>query len=226
MIILCVAALTLVQSADDVVARAIKARGGIDRIKHLQTQRLTGKISLTGGEGPLAVEFKRPGMMRETVTIGGKTQIRTTDGKTGWAVGALRNAETPQQVNEQELHNLAGSADIDGPLVDYREKGNRIELAGKEKVGKRMAYKLIITMKSGENRVDLVDSKSYLELKWQGRVGDSVFESYFKDYRKVKGLIYAFEIDSGPLGQPANQKILLDRVEVNPPLEDSRFLKP
>jgi hypothetical protein len=226
MMILCIMALLLVQSVDDVVAKALAARGGVKRIKAIQTQRLTGKISLTAGAGPLGVEMKRPGMMREMVTLGGKSMIRTTDGAVGWAVGTLRDLSTPQQVDAQELHNLAGSADFEGPLVDYKEKGNRIELAGKEKVGKRMAYKLVISMKSGENRVDFIDAKSYLELKWQGRVSDNVFESYFSDYRKVKGLMYAFAINSGMLGQPANQKIVLERVDVNPRLDDSRFTKP
>lgn len=89
-----------------------------------------------------------------------------------------------------------------------------------------MAYKLVISMKNGENRIDFIDCKTYLELKWQGRVSDNVFESYFRDYRRVKGLMYAFEIDSGLLGQPANQKIIFDKVEVNPPLDDARFGKP
>jgi hypothetical protein len=224
--ILCIPALLLAQSVDDVVARAIKARGGIERIKHEQTQRLTGRISLPAGSGPLLVEMKRPGMMREQVTLNGKSQIRTTDGTVGWGVGTLREASSPQQVDAQELDNLAVSADFEGPLVDYKEKGNRIELAGKEKVEKRMAYKLVISMKNGENRIDFIDSKTYLELKWQGRVSDNVFESYFRDYRRVKGLLYAFEIDSGLLGQPANQKIVLEKVDVNPPLDDARFQKP
>ena len=224
--ILCVTALLLAQSVDSVVAKAIQARGGIERIKHEQTQRLTGKISLPAGSGPLLVEMKRPGMMREEVTLNGKSQIRTTNGEVGWGVGTLREAATAQQVDAQELHNLANSADFEGPLVDYKEKGNRIELAGKEKVEKRMAYKLVISMKNGENRIDFIDCKTYLELKWQGRVSDNVFESYFRDYRRVKGLMYAFEIDSGLLGQPANQKIILERVDVNPPLDDARFGKP
>lgn len=214
-------AFTLVaQSVDDVVAKAIVARGGSKRIKSLYSQRLTGRISIPGGGGPLVVEMKRPGMMREMVTIGDKSMIRTTDGSVGWAVGSLRDLIEPQKVNAEELHNLAGSADFEGPLVGYKDKGNRIELAGKEKVGKRLAYKLVISMKNGENRVDFVDCKSYLEVKWQGLVSGKMFESYFRDYRPVKGLMYAFEIDSG------TQKIVLDRVEVNPKLDDARFGKP
>lgn len=214
-------AFTLAQSVDAVVAQAIVARGGAKRIKSLNSQRLTGKISLNSGEsGPFSVEMKRPGMMRETVALGDKSMIRTTDGITGWVVGSLRNLIEPQQVSVEELHNLASSADLEGPLVDYKAKGNRIELAGKEKIGKRPAYKLVISMKNGQNRIDFIDTKTHLEVKWQGLVGDNMFESYFKDYREVKGLMYAFEIDSG------GQKIMLEKVEVNPKLDPSRFSKP
>jgi hypothetical protein len=219
--ILCIVALMLAQSVDDVVAKAIEARGGIKKIKALNSQRLTGTIAIAGGSaGPFVVEMKRPGMMRESVTLGAKSMIRTTNGEVGWVVGSLRDVLVPQQVTPEELHNLAGSADFEGPLVNYKEKGHRIELAGKEKIGKRLAYKLVIYMKNEENRIDFIDCKSYLEVKWQGLVSGNLFESYFKDYRPVKGLMYAFEIDSG------QQKIVLQTVDVNPKLDAARFEKP
>jgi hypothetical protein len=219
--ILCVLAFMFAQSVDDVVAKAITARGGIKKIKALNSQRLSGTISLAGGSaGPFVVEMKRPSMMREMVTVGGKFMIRTTDGNSGWVVGSLRDLVEPQQVNAEELHNLAESADFEGPLVDYKDKGNRIELAGREKIGKRPAYKLVIYMKNGENRIDYIDCKSYLEVKWQGLVSGNLLESYFRDYRPVKGLMYAFEIDSG------GQRIVLHEVEVNPKLDPLRFEKP
>ena len=115
---------------------------------------------------------------------------------------------------------MAASADFEGPLVDYKAKGNKIELAGKEKVGKRLAFKLAISMKNGENRIDFIDSKTHLEVKWQGLANGNIFESHFRDYREVRGLMYAFEIDSG------SQKIVLDKVEVNPKLDPARFSKP
>ena len=80
-------AFTLAQSVDDVVAKAIVARGGIKKIKSLNSQRLTGRISFSSGEGgPFSVEMQRPGKMRERLTLNGKIIIRTTNGKAGWIV--------------------------------------------------------------------------------------------------------------------------------------------
>jgi hypothetical protein len=100
-------AFVLAQSVDDLVSKAIAARGGVKRIKSINSQRLTGKISLRGGaSGPFVVEMKRPGMMRETVTLGDKSMIRITDGVTGWVVGSLRNVLDPHRLR---LKNCANS---------------------------------------------------------------------------------------------------------------------
>ena len=123
--ILCIAAFILAQSADDVVAKAIVARGGIKRIKSLNSQRLTGRISLASGEsGPLVVEMKRPGMMREMVTLGDKSMIRTTDGIVGWAVGSLRDLTETKEVSLGELlRTLAASAELEGLLDRLSSEG-------------------------------------------------------------------------------------------------------
>ena len=39
---------------------------------------------------------------------------------------------------------------MEGPLVDYRRKGHKVELLGKEKVEGVDAYKLKLTLKGGE----------------------------------------------------------------------------
>jgi hypothetical protein len=75
------------QTVDEIVSKALEARGGVERIKALQSQRLTGRISFgPGNEGPFQVEMKRPGKMRDQLTLSGKTWIRTTDGKSGWVM--------------------------------------------------------------------------------------------------------------------------------------------
>jgi hypothetical protein len=129
-----------------------------------------------------------------------------------------------------ELKNMAGGADIDGPLVDYKAKGNQIELEGKEKVAGSDAYKLKITQNDGAVRYDFIDANSYLEVKWQGEIeaGDKKFvaESFFTDYRAVNGVMFHHQIDSDTIGTPYKQKLVFDKVEVNLALEDSAFGKP
>jgi hypothetical protein len=213
------------QTVDEIVSKALEARGGIERIKALQSQRLTGRISFgSGNEGPLQVEMKRPGKMRDQVTLGGKTWIRTTDGKSGWVMGG---SDDPRPMSAEELRNTAGSADFEGPLVDYTAKGNKVELLGKDKVEGKDAYKLKVTLKDGQVRYDYIDVLSYLELKWEGSIlyqGKELgVETLFRDYRKVDGLIFSFLLDSFTPETSTKQQIVLEKVEVNPPEDDARF---
>ncbi|HVO82612.1 MAG TPA: hypothetical protein VMT28_17925 [Terriglobales bacterium] len=216
------------QTVDEIVAKSLAARGGVARIKAVQTQLLMGHIALgPDTEGMLQVEMKRPGKIREEVTLNGVTRIRTSDGSTGWLVVGTGE---PRPLSADELKSLADSADIDGPLLDYKAKGNRIELLGKEQVEGKDTYKLLVTESNGSVRYDYIDCVSYLGVKWEGKIQansqELEAESFFHDYRPVDGLMYAFAIDSDTLGTQRKQKLVFDKIEVNPVLDDARFGKP
>src|SRR5271166_6728482 len=74
------------QTADDVVSKYLAARGGIAKIRAVQSERVTGTISFgPGAEGPFKVERKRPLKMHMEITVAGKTVLRSFDGKSsGW----------------------------------------------------------------------------------------------------------------------------------------------
>ena len=221
-VVLC-SGLTLgAQTVDQIIARNLKARGGVNRIAALQTQSMTGTLGFAPNPGePFHVEMKRPGKLHQEISINHDQFTQVSDGTAGWT---LRANAAPAPMSPQQVKDLQGSADIEGPLFHYQEKGNRVELAGKDNVEGHDAYKLLITMKDGTERTDYIDSKTYLELKWEGTVGGQKMESYFHDYRKVKGLAYAFAIDSS--GPNFKQKLIFNRIEVNIDLPDSRFTKP
>ena len=219
------------QTVDEIIAKALAARGGIPAIRAIHTERLTGHISFAlAPSGPFLVEIKRPGKMREEIGIGAKTLIQTTDGTSGWKLMITNGTGDSVALTAGEVRNMAGGADIDGPLLDYAKKGNKVELIGKEKVGDKDAYKLKVTDKTGDVRYDYIDANSFLEIKWEGQVENAgeknTFASYFSDYRKVNGVMFAFLITSGTADHPDGQKIVFDKVEVNVPLEDSLFGKP
>jgi hypothetical protein len=219
------------QSVDEIVAKALAARGGISAISAIQTERLTGHISFAQAPaGPFLVEIKRPGKMREEIGFGQKTFVQTTDGASGWKLMITDGAGDPVALTAVEVRSMAGGADIDGPLLDYAKKGNRVELIGREKVGDRDSYKLKVTDKTGDVRYDYIDANSFLEIKWEGQVENAgeknTFASYFSDYRRVNGVMFAFTISSGSADHPDSQKISFDKVEINIPLEDSSFGKP
>lgn len=219
------------QTVDEIITKSIDARGGIRKLKAVQSVRMTGRISFGPDlDGTLLVEMKRPGKLREEVTLGNKTMLRTTNGKEGWVINQFEEDPGPKLVPVSELANMLQKADFDRPLVDYKEKGNKIELAGRDKVEDKDAFKLKVTLKDGQIRYDYIGTSSYLELKWEGRVKkddeDFQAESFFRDYRSVQGVMYPFEIDSDSPGSESRQQIIFEKIEINPALDDARFEKP
>jgi hypothetical protein len=110
--------------------------------------------------------------------------------------------------------------------VDTGAKG-KAELLGKEAAGGHDAYKVKVTLLSGDVYTYYIDSASYLPIHWQGaRVINGkpvVFESDFSDYREAGGVKFAFQIDSWMQGSSQKQKIAFTKIEINPPIDDARF---
>jgi outer membrane lipoprotein-sorting protein len=219
-------------SGEEVVKNAVNARGGATRIKAVQTQRVTGTISLGPGvEGPMLVELKRPTKLRMEVTVQDQTVIRIYDGRgSGWLVNPFAADKGPVALAGNDLQNITDEADFDGPLVDYQAKGNNVESLGKDEVRGKPALKMKLTTKAGEVRTYYFDARTFLLLKWEGirKSGDqeAPVESFFSDYRDVDGLKFPFEVDTDSPGSGFNQKLAIAKIELNPQIDDARFWKP
>lgn len=224
-------ALTFGQTADEIVAKSLAARGGLDRILAVKTLRMTGGISFSGGEdGSLVVGWKRPGKFRQDLTLKGKSILRVTDGSNAWTMNQLAGDTEAKPLPPEQMDGVAEQADFDKPLVQYKEKGSQIEFLGKDILGGKTAYKLKVTLKNGAVRYEWLDPETYLETRWQGKVSvggnDIEFATTFSDYRTVDGLKFPFMAETETIGSDRSQKIVFTKIEVNPPIADDWFTKP
>jgi hypothetical protein len=191
---------------------------------------------------PFVMELKRPRKMRVELVFKGQTAIQVFDGANGWKLRPFLNRRAVEPYTEEEMKSAAMQADLDGPLVDYAAKGTQIELAGMEKVEDRDTYKLKLTMNNGQSIHVWIDAQSFLETKIEGqpRRLDGKYhpvEVYYRDYRPVNGLQipYVLETMVLPLAQKSPgvrntpvpvEKIVIEKVAVNPILDESLFSKP
>ena len=219
------------QTADEILAKVLAARGGLDKMRAIHSERVSGQIWFGDVSGPFAVELKRPLKLHMQITIQDKTMVRVYDGKSqGWANNPFAGKMEPEAMSEEELKNITEESDFDGPLVDYKSKGNQIELVGKDKFEDKEVWRLKLTTKNGDVRIYLFDANSFLLLKWEGnrRFQDQEIpvESHFSDYREVGGVKFAFAIDSGSSPAELTQKIRIEKIELNPELNDGEFGRP
>src|SRR5216684_5414619 len=220
------------QTADEIVKKVLDARGGAEKIKSVQSERVSGHVSFSRGmEGTFVVELKRPLKMHVEISIEGQTIIRVYDGKSsGWTINPFLENKDVQPLSSEDLKNISDESDFDGPLMDYETKGNQIELAGKEALDDKPVYRLKLTKSNGDIRFYFFDASSFLLLKWEGsrKNGDQdiPWECFFSDFRDVHGLKFPFRLDQGSPGTDIRQTLTTDKVEINPRIDDSRFAKP
>ena len=191
---------------------------------------------------PFMMEVKRPRKMRFELQFNGATAIQVYDGANGWKLRPFLNRNVVEPYTADELKMSSMQADLDGPLVDYAAKGTKIELVGMEKVEDRDTYKLKLTMKNGSAIHVWIDAQTFLEAKIEGQPRrldgtDHPVEVYFRDYRPVDGLQipYVLETRVLPVAHTAlgfkdtpvpPEKTFIDKVVVNPKLDESLFSKP
>ena len=220
------------QTAEEIVQKALEARGGVEKIKAVQTERVSGQVSFSRGmAGTFVVELKRPLKMHTEITVEGQKIIRVYDGKsTGWMINPFLGNKEVQPLPSEDLKTISDESDFDGPLVNYKAKGNQVELAGKEKLDDKPVYRLKLTNKNGGVRFYFFDASSFLLLKWEGirKNGeeDLPWESFFSDFHDVQGLKYPFRIDQGSPGSEFKKTLIAEKIEINLPIDDSRFVKP
>lgn len=218
------------QTADEIINKHLTARGGKDKIKAVQTARMTGKMNAQGMEAPITLELSRPNKMRMEFTIQGMTGIQAYDGKSGWSVMPFMGKTEPEAMSADDIKQAEDQADMDGLLVDYKEKGHQVEYVGKEDVEGTPAYKLKVTKKSGDVVNVYIDAESYMDIKESGKVkvrGQEIeSQTTYGDFKTVDGLVFPFSIEQKPQGAPAGMVISISKVEVNPTVEASRFAMP
>jgi outer membrane lipoprotein-sorting protein len=219
-------------SVDQIVQKHIAALGGAEKLNAIQNVTMTGTASLMDGQlqAPVTVRAKRPMSMRMEMSLQGQTFIQAFDGKTAWMINPFIGSAEPKKSSEEDTRTARDDADfIEGSLVDYKAKGNTVELAGKEDVDGPSAYKLKVTRKSGSIENIYLDAKTYLPLKSSGtrqqQDHEIAYESLPGNYKPVNGVMMPFSLNQKMNGR-SMMELTVEKVEVNTSMDDSIFQMP
>lgn len=231
LVVLCLSICSSAQTAEELVAKNIQAKGGLEKIKAVNTVAMNGKIYVQGITAEISQEQKRPNMLRQNFTVQGMTQVQAYDGTTAWQIQPFNGRKDPELMGEDDARDLIEQADIDGPLVDSAAKGNKVEYLGHDTVDGDDAYKLKVTLKNGDIIYYYLDPDTYLEIKTEkqefirGNVRET--EQELGSYKQVAGVYYPYSLEGGTKGNPSDHvRITMDKIEVNVPIDDSLFKMP
>jgi len=225
-----IAGVVSAQTVDEIIAKNVQARGGLEKLKAVKSLRTTVKFSDGSFRAEFRQENKRPGKVREEFIVQGMAQIQAYDGKTGWQISLFSGRKDPDLMSADDMKSLVVDGDIDGPLVDYKEKGHKAELVGHDSMEGTECFKIKLSMKNGDVRYYYLDTDSYLELKIEvqttirGALQES--ELYYGDYEQVSGIYYPFAVEQAQKGSSSRQQFSVEKIEQNVDLDDTLFVMP
>lgn len=219
---------------DELVAKNAAARGGLDKIQAIKTLKMQGHLRFIGGFGTFDLVYvtyrKAPDAFRTEATVQGLTQVQAWDGHEAWQISPFQGRKDPERLSADDAKPLADDAPISGSLIDFAQKGSKIEYQGTEDVDGTDALKLKVTLKSGDVEVVYLDPDSFLEIRVVGtrklRGTESIDITDFGDYEKVDGVYFPFSQSTHSKDGGGDQQVTIDKAEANLALEDSLFAFP
>lgn len=216
-------------TADDIIARNIETRGGMDALKAVQSMGMKGNLNMGGMELAVSMVFKRPNKIRVETEVQGMKAVQACDGETGWAILPMMGSTEPAKMADDQLKEFRDLSDFDGLFVDYKEKGHTVELVGKEDVEGTEAYKLKVTTKDGDVSYYYFDSEHFLVFRLEGRLSFQGTEidstANFSDYKEVGDIVLSHSRELLREGTSLGL-VTINEVELNVEVDDSQFAFP
>jgi hypothetical protein len=231
----CLPATAAALDAAQIVERNIAARGGLEAWRKVEAMTWRGHVQASPGSGPplpFILEMKRPNKTHFELTRLNEKFLRVFDGARGWKLRP--GADGLPEVRPFSLEEMKFSREefvIDGPLIDHEMKRVGVSLEGVDELEGRKAYRLSVKLPSGAPRRVWIDTETFLDIK-HDRPSSSPLNPhatvsvFYRDYRMVDGLQIPHRVETGTANASVASTLLIDRVVVNPALQDRAFDKP
>lgn len=221
-ICLVAAQFTFAQTTDEVVDKYVVALGGKEKMLELKTVKMIGALSVQGADVALTINRKHMVGARTDISVMGTENFQLTTPDKSWSYMPVQGQSSPEEVSDEQHKSMVGSLDLQGALVNYKEKGNTVELKGKETVNGTECYKLIINTKNGKTLTYFIDVKTDRLLKAISksmRNGEEMeIETTFSDYRQTKeGYWFAYAMTT------VQGDVSYSSIETNVAIDDSIF---
>jgi hypothetical protein len=222
-------------TAAQIIEKNAAARGGVDAWSKIQTMAWAGHVDtpeIPGRNVPFILEQKRPASTRFQINIENQKSVRIYDGANGWKLRPRSGGMPEVQPYTADELNFAHDAQvISGPLMDDVAKDASVELSGVDAIEGRAAYVLTVRLKTGATHRLWVDAETFLEVKYSRDFRTASDQPAtatvsYRDYHAFDGLKIPLTIEGSPAKDKTAIKIIIERVALNPPLDERAFAKP
>ena len=217
------------QDADEIINNYFENTGGLKAWNDLSSLKITMVMEMQGMQLEGTMYQKKPNKQRMEISVQGKTIITAYDGEVGWMINPMMGSEDPQKMPPEAVEQMKDQK-FESELLNYKEKGNTIELQGTEEVEGTETYKIQLTKKNGDIEFYFFDTEYFVPIMERrsiktGPTKGQEVETYISDYQEVGDYMMPFFIEAKSGGQSI-QKMTFSVYSVNEELSDSMFTMP
>jgi len=210
------------QTADEIINKHIAAIGGLDNWKKVTSMKMTGSVNAGGTELPVVITTLAGKGSRMEFSISGMTNYTIITPKQGWMYFPVQGQTKPEAMPEEAVKEAQDQLDVQGPLIDYKAKGNKITYLGKDDVEGTDCYKLKVVFANGKEETMYIDASNYYHIRSIDKIkanGKEMEQTVnYSNYQKLpEGIVFPMSIESG------NGPVALKSVEINKPIDESIF---
>ncbi len=206
------------QNVDQIIDNHIKAIGGNEAWKSITSIRVEYFFDDGSNTERDMIVVQGKGL-KLTTYVGGMTGYTIYTPTVGYYFYPWGRQQKPETITPDELKVNEDNLDIQGPLLDYKEKGHVAEYIGMDEFEGTDCYKIKLTERSGKIITYFIDPSNYFIIhsvaitKSNGR--ESEDESDFSNYKKLPEGIWV----------PMNlgRVVKVKKVEINIPVDEKIF---
>ena len=215
------------QTLDEIIAKNLAARGGVEKLRSLETVKGSGVMEARGMEIPITTWAKRPNKMRRDQKLPDRSISVAFDGTSVWMLDS--SSGTAQKMTGSQADATRDEATFDPLFLTYKDRGHKIDLVGNETLDGVAVHHLRVTKKNGPVEALYLNAETGLELRTVTMMEQAGMKAElrtdFSDYRAVDGMQVPFSIRQFMNGNPVVQ-VRLTEFEFNVPIDDEIFSMP
>ena len=218
------------QTADEIINKYFENIGGKEKLSKISGCKMSMVTNYNGMEIPVEIFNDKTGKMYVKINFQGKeiTQL-AFDGKTGWSTNFM--TMKAEKLDSETTENMISQInDFPDPFYNYKEKGYKVELLGKETKEGTECFKVKLTKTpisvAGKKEENVVfyyfDTENYVPIMTESEVKEGpnkgqISTSTMGDYQEVEGMFFPFTMNQG------GQAMTVKTIAINPTIDAKVF---
>jgi hypothetical protein len=212
------------QNVDEVVNKHIEAIGGKEKWRTINSLKSEASLNVQGTEIPITLHQLHNKAFRQDYTVMNMNAFSLIRVDSGWNYMPFQGQTSPEPLTAEALKIGQEQLDIQGDLLDYAAKGNKVELLGKEELEGTEVFKIKLTKKSGNEVTQFIDTKTYYLFSVANKLNvngqEMEMKTNYSNFQKLpEGIVVPFTMESSALPAP----MIYKKYEVNPSIPESVF---